>query len=216
VQAVLEPINKSMRVGHPYMAPGELWDYKNTITILAPLPPNSPAAVAWRSSIYTETVPLTATWTPVPTMTVRVTASFAFVRDGSWDEFLAGWYNAPLAPTVGEWCHYIPLAIVGDDDLEPLTLEAAQAGESAVRLTWSPTTRQDAAVYWLYEWNPYTVSWVARERLALAQTSSVRESLLPEGRYRFLLVAQDAEGVAVAQSNEVEWPASIQLPLVRS
>jgi hypothetical protein len=70
-------------------------------------------------------------------------------------------------------------------------------------------------VYWLYEWNPYRVSWVARERLALDQTSSAIPNILPDKRYRFLLVAQDEAGGAVAQSNEVEWPASIYLPLVR-
>src|SRR5262249_22467266 len=108
VLAALAGVQKTVRVGVPYIAPDEYWDYDDTVTIRAPLPPTSPAPIVWRSSVYTETMPLTATWTPMPTMTVQVTASFAYVRDGEWDEFLAEWYNAPLPPTVGEWCHYIP------------------------------------------------------------------------------------------------------------
>jgi hypothetical protein len=214
VHAALAPIHKRVRIGNPYLAREERWDYQNTITILAPLDPDSPAAVAWRSSIYTETVPLNVSWTPAPTMTVQVTASFAYVRDGSWDEFLAGWYNAPLAPTVGEWCPYIPPALVDGAEIEPLSLTVAQTGGPALRLDWSETAQPNAAVYWLYEWNPTTVSWVARQLLPIEQTSSVIMHRLPAERYRFMVVAQNVAGEVVAQSNELEWRSpGIYLPL---
>ena len=93
-------VQKRTRTGNPYLAPDEFWDYRDTLTLLAPLPRNSPADVAWRASIYRGDTPFAARWTIDPSQPVSVTASLAFVRAGRWDEFLQAWY-APLTPTVG-------------------------------------------------------------------------------------------------------------------
>lgn len=195
-------IRKLVRVGIPYIAPDEFWDYDNTVTILAPLPPNSPSRIVWRSSIYTETMPLQAIWTPAPTMTVTVSASFAYVRDGSWDEFLAEWYAAPLTPTVGEWCNYIPPVVIADSSAEDLTLTTAIVDVPTIRLAWSPTAHEDVAGYWLYTRSAYDIGWVAYAFLPANQTAIELDNLLPGVAYSFQIVAQDAAGVALAQSNE--------------
>jgi hypothetical protein len=218
VLAALAGVRKSVRTGYPYIAPEEFWDYDNTFTILAPLRPDMPAEIAWRSSVYTETMPLTATWTPMPTMTVQVTASFAYVRDSSWDDFLAAWYSAPLPPTVGEWCHYIPPALMSGDDLEQLDLNIAGVGNTAVQLTWDATSEQDAAGYWLYAKSSYDVGWVARSVVPLSQTSIELPDLLPGTDYRFMIVVPDTAGVALAESNEAAWKTfsgRVYLPVVR-
>lgn len=205
VEAALANILKSGRSGAPHIAPDEFWDYDNTVTILAPLPTNSPASVAWRSSIYTETVPLRATWSVSPTVPITVTGSFAYARDGSWDEFLATWYRTPLTPTVGEWCHYIPPAIVEGDDLEPLTLNAAGLNDSTVRLTWTPTTNEDVVSYVLYVKSETDIGWTARSILRPNRNTLDVDNVLADEQYHFLVIAQDALGVMQAQSNEVVW-----------
>lgn len=205
VEAALANIRRSARSGSPHIAPGEFWDYDNTVTILAPLPANSPASVAWRSSIYTETVPLHATWTASPTTPITVTDSFAYARDGSWDEFLADWYRTPLTPTVGEWCHYIPPTIVESNDLETLTLSAAELDATTVRLTWTPTTNEDAVSYVIYIRSEADISWTARSIVRPNRTTLDVDELLADKQYYFLVVAQDAPGVTLAQSNEVVW-----------
>ncbi|HET9224415.1 MAG TPA: clostripain-related cysteine peptidase [Roseiflexaceae bacterium] len=212
--AALAGVQKTARVGVPYIAPDEFWDYDDTVTILAPLPPNSPAPIVWRSSIYTETTPLAATWTPMPTMTVQITATFAYVRDGLWDEFLAEWYSAPLAPTVGEWCHYIPPTLVESPEAQTLALVAAGTGVSTVRLTWSRAAEEQVAGYWVYIKNAYDIGWVAREIVPPNKLTIELQQLLPGSNYRFLVVAQDATGVTLAQSNEASWK-HIRLPVVR-
>jgi hypothetical protein len=212
--AALAAVQQTARVGVPYIAPDEFWDYDDTITILAPLPPNSPAPIVWRSSIYTETTPLVATWTPMPTMTVQITTSFAYVRDGLWDEFLAEWYSAPLPPTVGEWCHYIPPTLVEDQEAQTLSLAAVGMGTSAVRLTWSQTVEEQATGYWIYIKSAYDIGWMVREVVPPNKLTTDLHGLLPNTDYQFLVVAQDAAGVALAQSNEAAWE-HIRLPLVR-
>jgi hypothetical protein len=218
VLAAMAGVHKSVRTGYPYFAPEEFWDYDNTFTILAPLRPDLPAQIAWRSSVYTETMPLTATWTPMPTTTVQVTASYAYVRDSSWDSFLAAWYSAPLPPTVGEWCHYIPPALVPGAGLESLDLSVAGVDNTTVQLGWSATTEEDATGYWLYAKSSYDIGWVAQKIMPLSQTSLALPDLLPGSDYRFMIIAQDAAGVVLAESNEAMWKTfsgRMYLPVVR-
>jgi fibronectin type III domain protein len=140
------------------------------------------------------------------------------VRDYSWDDFLSTWYSAPLPPTVGEWCHYIPPALVLGADLEPLDLSVAGVGNTTVHLTWSATAEEDATGYWLYVKSSYDIGWVAQKIMPLSQTSLELPDLLPGADYRFMIVAQDAEGVALAKSNEAVWKTfsgRVYLPVVR-
>jgi len=109
---------------------------------------------------------------------VQVTASYAFVRDQSWDEFLAAWYSAPLPPTVGEWCRYIPPALVAGADLEPLNLSIAGVDNTTAHLTWSPMSKEDAASYWLYVKSSYDIGWAAQQIVPLSQTSLTLLDLL--------------------------------------
>lgn len=220
-QSVLDALGsvyKRSRTGVPYIAPGEVWNYDDSITVLAPLPPNSPPAVVWRTSIYTETVPFAATWTPSPTLAISVTASFAYVRDGSWDEFLAEWYAAPLAPTVGEWCHYIPPALVTAGDVEPLALSAAQTADDTVQLLWTPSTQEDAVAYHILAKGPFDIAWVTRAIIPPGQTTAGLVGLDPNAGYQFQVVAQDAAGAVLAQTNTLTLTlggGQIYLPLVQ-
>jgi hypothetical protein len=136
------------------------------------------------------------------------------VRDGAWDEFLAEWYGAPLPPTVGEWCHYIPPTLVGGEEAQTLALAAAGTGATTVRLTWSQAAEEQAAGYWIYIKSAYDISWVAREVVPPNKLTTDLHSLLPGTDYRFMVVAQDAAGLALAQSNEAAW-RHVRLPLVR-
>lgn len=203
VMTALSGIRKVVRTGTPYIAPDQIWNYDNTVTLLAPLPPNAPAAVAWRSSIYTETMPLQAMWTPVPTTTVTITSSFAYVRDGTWDQFLAAWYGADRRPTVGQWCNYRPPVLVASEDAETLELTADTSDPAALRLRWTPTSDTDVVAYLVYAKGPYDSAWLIYQVVGPRQTTTELRTLEPGASYTLKLVAQDATGVALAQSNEV-------------
>jgi hypothetical protein len=216
----LDQVRSSSRVGRPHIAPREVWEYEDTITILAPLPRDVSPAVAWRTSIYTSTMPLTATWSPVPTQTVVLSSSFAYVRDGTWDDFLGTWYTTPLTPTVGQWCRYIPPAFVTSEISETLALTLTTVNDAAVQLDWNPTEHEEATGYDLYVQDPYDLGWTLEAVLPPEQTSTLVEGLEPDGTYRYIVVGRDADEVVVAQSNDVQWPAAtpgrqLFLPLIQ-
>src|SRR5690606_39038287 len=75
-----------------------------------------------------------------------ITQPFAFVQDGRWDEFLAEWYTAPMTPTVGEWCNYVPPAVVISGTVEEIDLVAVPQ-QGGVRLTWSQPGASTPAAY---------------------------------------------------------------------
>jgi hypothetical protein len=197
----LDRIEKRTRTGNPYLAPDEFWDYRDTITILAPLPRTALPGIAWRASIYRSDAPFTATWSLDPTQTVTVTASLAYAREGRWDDFLAVWYQN-LTPTVGQWCHYIPREQVILDEADVLTLTANPIGTAGLQLNWTPTDDKTATEYWLYRIDPYDINWTLAATLATDQTVLVLKALAP-GNYRFVLVARNAANEAVSQSNEI-------------
>ncbi len=80
--AALDAVHHLYRIGRPYLDPSQVWAYTDSLTLLAPLPRDTPAAVAWRASIYTSTTPLTAIWSPLPSQTVLITTSFALRAPG--------------------------------------------------------------------------------------------------------------------------------------
>lgn len=201
LRTAMQSVEKRTRIGHPYIAPDEVWDYGNTLTVLAPLPRNAPADVAWRASLYRADTPFTATWTIDPSQTVTVTASLAYVKEGKWDEFLAEWY-LDLAPTVGQWCHYIPPEQVVADEAETLSLTVTLSGPGSVQLNWTPTDDSSAAGYWLYHQGPYDISWSGRRRLQ-ADQNSVTLAGLEAGAHKFALLARNTDEELVGQSNEV-------------
>ncbi len=220
LRTAMQPVNKETQSGRPYLAPTELWDYQDTLTILAPLPRTSPANVAWRASIYRPDAPFTATWTLDPTRPVTVTTSLAFVRDGRWDEFLADWYQA-LTPTVGQWCHYMPPEQLLATDSEPLTLTVTLHDDRELALNWTPTDDESATDYWLYLNEPHQVSWTVAETVALTTTNRYLPALAA-GTYQLQVLARNREDDLISQSNvvTVEIPTTpathaIYLPLVR-
>jgi len=214
----LEQVRSSSRVGRPHIAPREVWEYEDTITILAPLPRDVSPAVAWRTSIYTSTMPLTATWSPVPNQTVVISSSLAYVRDGTWDDFLSTWYTTPLTPTVGQWCRYIPPTFVSSEISETLALSLTTVNETAVQLDWNPIDHEEATGYELYVQDPYDLGWTLEAVLPPEQTSVLADGLEPDGAYRYLVVARDPNEEVVAQSNDAQWPATgartLFLPLI--
>jgi hypothetical protein len=213
VQSALAQVRKTLRQGAPHIAPDEIWDYDSTFTVLAPLPPGSPDHVAWRSTIYTAQVPLAAVWTPDPGVTVSVTASLAFVRDGQWDEFLAAWYAPNRQATVGEWCHYIPPALVPEAEAQPIELSVTPLGLGALRLSWAPAADEAIAAYAIHRDGPAEIGWAAPDLLPPDATSADLRDLIPGATYRLRLVAEDADGVARAVSPAllVTAPAEAQL-----
>ncbi|MEM7130962.1 MAG: clostripain-related cysteine peptidase [Chloroflexota bacterium] len=217
----LENIEGNAQVGRPYLAPETIWDYDDTFTILAPLLRDAPASVVWRASIYTEESPLTATWTPVPTQTVSITGTFAFIQDGEWDEFINAWYTNDLEPTVGDWCHYTPPIIVRHTVTEPLSLELTRL-DDRVTLVWGDTAEENAVEYWILA-RQGDGNWRTVEVADLTQTNYTFTPPLADRSYHFQVVAQSELGVAVAQSNEATLSADdttdahfLYLPLISS
>jgi len=212
----LQGVKKQVQTGSPYLAPDEFWDYRDAITLLAPLPRNTPALVAWHASIYRDGAPFAARWAIDPTQGVTVTQSLAFVRDGRWDEFLQAWFTG-LTPTVGAWCNYIPPEQVLLPASESITLTAAISGSDAIHLTWTPADDSSATEARLYIVAPNAVSWRVADAFPISQTS-VTLTGLATGDYRFGLLARDAEFAGVGRSNDltVTLPAapSLYLPWV--
>jgi hypothetical protein len=222
LRVAMSGIQKLSRVGSPYLAPAEQWDYRDSITVLAPLRRDARSAVAWRASVYRSAVPFTATWTIDPTQPMTVTESLAFTRDGQWDDFLGDWFTN-LSPTVGAWCNYIPPTQLAVEESEPLTLTAVLSGAveaGNIVLTWPPTDDASVIDYRLDQLGPYEVNWVAQASVAITQTITTVTGLSP-GRYHFRLTGRNDENQAVAQSNEavIDLPAAptaiqLFLPLI--
>jgi hypothetical protein len=198
------------RSGNPYIAPTETWDYVDALTLLAPLDPAAPADVVWRASIYTTTGDVTAVWSPLPTQTVAISTTFASVTDNLWDDFIAGWYTEPLTPTLGEWCLYTPPALVTGEADETLAL-AVDPTPANVILSWTPTSAGDAAAYWILARARNDVNWVLLDTVPIDQTEYT--TLLPDAGATTLyqVVAQDVQGVTLAESNAASYTASTPL-----
>lgn len=201
LRTAMSGMSKISRTGAPYIAPDEFWDYRDSLTILTPLPRNSPAGVAWRASIYRADAPFAATWTLDPTQPVTVTESLAYAREGRWDDFLARWYQN-LTPTVGQWCNYIPPEQVIVAEAETLTLTVGLSDTNGITLDWTATDHDSATSYWLYRDAPDRISWEAVETLPIEQQATQLTALLP-GSYRFQLLARNDENLFVAQSNAI-------------
>ena len=219
LRTAMSNMRKISRTGAPYIAPAEFWDYRDSLTVLTPLPRNSPSGVAWRASIYRADAPFTATWTLDPTQPVTVTESLAYAREGRWDDFLARWYQN-LTPTVGQWCNYIPPEQVVVDEADPLTLTVGLSDTNAITLDWTATDDDAATSYWLYRDAPDRVSWTAVASVPITQQATTVGGLVA-GDYRFQLFARNAEDEFVAQSNALTvtiastpTPLRLFLPLV--
>lgn len=216
LQHAMSRVNKLARSGNPYLAPDEFWDYRDTLTVLAPLPPNSPSAVAWRASLYRDDAPFAARWMIDPTQPVTVTQSLAFANDGRWDEFLADWYN-PLTPTIGAWCNYSPPERTTLTDAEIITLTATMSGTDVIALSWTPVDDANASELRLYAVTPAAIALVVAATLPVSQTAVTLPATTP-GVYGFALLAHDAELNGVARSAivtvTVATPPELFLPLV--
>lgn len=200
VQAAMSRVNKLARSGAPYLAPDEFWDYRDTLTVLAPLPRNSPASVAWRASLYRGTAPFTARWAIDPAQPVTVTQALAFASAGRWDEFLAEWY-LPLTPTVGAWCNYSPPERTALPDAETITL-TAQVSAGVIELTWTPIDDASASGLWLYAVKPNAIGLTVEATFPVTESATTVPAVTP-GLYRFGLLARDATFAGVARSGLV-------------
>lgn len=206
LQQLLSNVNSTWSVGSPYLAPDTEWSYRDTLTILAPLQRDLAEDVVWRASVYTETLPLTADWSPSPTQTLAITDTYAFVKEGRWDNFISAWYTSELKPTVGEWCNYTPPVVVTDSVSETISLTVEAAGD-LVQLNWSASELDDAAEYWIMERNESTTNWILLDtqevgsvQYATAQPEAGKSS-------EFMVLVQDEFGGSVGVSNEVTFEA---------
>lgn len=209
VLASLEQVTSTFRIGHPYIEPTELWDYNDKLTILAPLPREAPAAVAWRASIYRSDTPFAARWTPDPGQSVIVSQTFAYVRDGRWDEFIAQWFTTPMTPTVGQWCSYAPPGMVMTDTVTALAVETTVAG-NRLQLAWTPPADLEPALYQIYARRPNGIN---RELVAVleADARSYDFTMPTSGAYELIVAAVDAYGAALAVSDGLSAQSGVRL-----
>lgn len=216
--AAVGQVRSTHRVGNPYIAPRQLWDYDDTLTILAPLRRDSTADVVWRASLYQATAPMNATWSPVPTQTITVSSTFAFVRDGRWDDFLSVWYTNTMTPTVGQWCNYRPPILATTEATTTLALTVTGDMAGGVRLEWDKIDSEIDAEYALFAQTPHGVHWRLTENLPLSQNTLTRHNLEKGASYKFMVVVRDDLGNPLALSNEVSWAVerlhSIYLPRI--
>lgn len=213
----LAQISSTFRVGYPDIAPGEFWEYDDTITLLAPLARETPAHIAWRASIYRADTLLPAVWSLDPQQEVLITQPFAFVQNGRWDEFLAQWYTTPMTPTVGEWCNYAPPVAVVSDTVETIRLAAASQVDE-LRLVWSEPDISVPAAYHILGRKADGMG----ETLLAVVDPSVQEFVVDsvaDGEKVFRVVAVDDAGVALAVSAEAQMSAqalnALYLPLAQ-
>lgn len=213
LRQMLVNLKSTARTGAPYIAPDTEWDYQDTLTILAPLQRDLTEDVVWRASIYTETLPLTADWSPSPTQTLSITDTFAFVKEGRWDNFIDAWYTADLKPTVGEWCNYSPPVLVTDGVSETISLTVQAAGD-LVQLNWDASALDDAAEYWIFERNAETTNWILLDTQPLSSIVYATKPPAPGAASEFIVQVQDEEGVGVGVSNAVmfEAPPPVEAP----
>jgi hypothetical protein len=211
-------IQRNYRVGNPYIAPDQIWNYDDAMSILAPLRRELPGNIAWRASIYTQTAPITAGWAAVPTQTLTIPSALAYARDGRWDDFIAMWYTNLGSPIVGQWCNYTPPARVIAEDAETLSLTAAVSDIASVQLQWTATSKEDAEAYWLFGRTPTDLDWVLQTTLPLTQTTYLA-ALSPGDTYNYIVFASDSDNTFVATSNEVTGtvaggPQKVYLPIL--
>jgi hypothetical protein len=214
VLASLDQVTNTFRIGHPYIEPTELWDYNDKLTILAPLPRNASPAVAWRASIYRGDAPFAAVWTPDPSQQLVVTQTFAYVREGRWDEFIGAWFTAPMTPTVGQWCSYAPPGMVMTDTVAALAVTTTVAG-NRLHLAWAPAADLEPALYQIYARRPNGIN---RELVAVleADARSYDFTMPTSGPYELIVAAVDAYGAALAVSDGLpaQNGARLYLPVV--
>lgn len=214
--ASLSAISSTFRIGHPYLDRTELWDYDDTVTIMAPLSRNTPPQVAWRASLYRSATPFRALWVADPTQSVIVSQTFAFVVDGRWDEFLARWFTGPMTPTVGEWCNYTPPGVVETEDAPELAV-TTHSQSNQLMLAWTAPQDVEPALYQVLVRKPGSIGQVLAAALEVDQLRYVLQA--PDaGEYQVTVVAVDGTGTVVAASSAVAWAAgnSLFLPTIRN
>lgn len=211
--AVLDTVHKTVRTGHPHIAPDELWDYDDVLTLLAPLRRDAAARTVWRASLYRDDTPLQAIWSPSPTTTVTISPALASVRDLHWDEFLKRWYTNPLPPTVGEWCRYMPPAVVLSDTVSGMALEVTSAEGTGALLTWPAVP--GAVEYMILAQNTATLGWRLQSIVPAPTTTSAETALASPVRFR--VAALDENGAIIALSAAAIWRAEVRLylPLIQ-
>jgi len=213
VLAALTNVHSLARTGRPYIAPETFWDYTDTFTILAPLQRDLTQREMlnrkiWRASIYTSPAPINAVWAPTPTLSLPITANFASMQDGQWDEFINHWYTNPLTPTLGEWCHYMPPPLVTSDITETLALTVTPTGNT-IQLQWSATDNDSANAYWILARKTDKRNWIVLASVPLTQTSYIVLQPPPGGSYQLSVVAEDEAGLVLAQANAAAYTAPI-------
>ncbi len=226
VLTALANVHSLARTGSPYIEPGAFWDYADTFTILAPLqrdisPKEMLIRKIWRASIYTSTVPLDAAWAPTLTEQVLITSSFASTRDGQWDDFINRWYTNRLAPTLGEWCHYMPPPLVTSAITETLDLTVMPVNNT-LQLSWSATNNDVATAYWILTRKSDNRNWLVLDSVPITQTSYTVLQPRSGTNYQFVVVAEDEDGLVVAQAAAITYAAppanpgiSLYLPYVQ-
>lgn len=207
-------LDQRARVGAPYIAPDEIWDYDDVLTLIAPLPRMTPPGVAWRASIFKATAPFGAVYGPAPELTVQVVDAFASAQDGLWDEFLDAWYTTePFTPTVGQWCRYTPPSLVLAEDAVIVPLSTAPTGLDEVAFTWD--TVEGAIAYRLYLERPRRGGWVLAATLPAPMIGYAIDGFLP-GIYAARLAAVDDDETVIAYSDPGQFTIDqhIWLPVV--
>lgn len=203
LRATLRDVQTSSRIGRPYLKFTAFWDYTDSLTILAPLALDTPVETAWRTGIYTRTLPLEASWPVEPDTVLTITDTPRYIAEGRWADFIAAWYPEPRPALLGEICLYTPPAEIDADAEEELTL-AVEPSElsNEVILTWSQATLADGDSYLLFARQPPQ----NRPRLIAVvppDQTTLKVQLPPGEVYQFQVRAQDELGLNFARSNIV-------------
>ena len=192
--------NTAHTTGAPWLKSEVQWNLADLgPTVIAPLTKTLAASRdIWRASLYTSTVPLTATLAWSPTQTVVITTPWASTINSGWARFLSTWYG-PLTPTIGAWCNSLPPALV-ITGTEPLTL-TVRGGLVSAQLNWTPVVTSTTVDYAVYVLRPNDGTWELAASVPLTQTAFTHPNL-PSGVYRYFVAARNDQAQVVALSDE--------------
>lgn len=143
----LEEVHVLSISGRPYIAPDQVWDYDDSITLLAPRRRDLSGGMVWRASLYKPQTPLVTSLGSRPEMTVNLVRNLKYVSEGKWQTFINHWYQNPLQPTLG---NMVDLNIPATPGLESATESIVLQGtvaEQGSNLFWQTDTAQTGIEY---------------------------------------------------------------------
>lgn len=194
----LEKVHTLSISGRPYIAPDQLWDYDDSITLLAPRRRDLSGGFVWRASLYKPQAPLVTILGSRPDMTVNLVQNLKYVHEGKWQAFINHWYRKPLQPTLGNMVDLNRPPMLGFTDAQQSIALRATLSERASVLVWRDDGSPAGAEY-------AVLKLMGKNLWKLVETVDVdTHQFIDTDEHRattyVVLLLNDA-GVAVARSN---------------